>query len=411
MDSTENTGLPYIWPAQAQKHVTHNEALRILDTIVQAGVTSRSMQAPPDTPAGGERYIVPEGAGGIWSGQTHALASFRDGAWAFHAPGPGWLVWIADERMLAVWDGSAWTGVEETMSSLAGVTPLADGTYDRIGINGAAADPVNRLSVRTEAVLFDSTHASQAGGSGDCRVKINKNGTTATASQIFQNAYSGRVEIGLAGDDSFRIRVSPDGTQWNDVMVLEGDTGHVGIGQAQTGTITLNGNGVVAGMPAGGARGKGSLNAEAVYDDRTLLSCYVFDQKLDGSVSLEKWDRKVPVRKGEKKEGSAGTGDTGPEEEPVHVPLRRFAARIGTRHDPMTLDGYARHWKEKRHLTSMPNETAYRPETGLAAGEWIQRLVETVELHALLIEELNQRTKPDTAGEPATGKGRAGVTD
>ena len=34
--------LPYIQPAQAQKHVTHNEALRILDAITQLSVIDTS---------------------------------------------------------------------------------------------------------------------------------------------------------------------------------------------------------------------------------------------------------------------------------------------------------------------------------------------------------------------------------
>lgn len=37
-DTTANLGLPFILPAQAQKHVTHNEALQRLDVLVQAVV-------------------------------------------------------------------------------------------------------------------------------------------------------------------------------------------------------------------------------------------------------------------------------------------------------------------------------------------------------------------------------------
>ena len=77
--------------------------------------------------------------------------------------------------------------------------------------------------------------------------------------------------------------------------------------------------------------------------------------------------------------------------------MRKFEQRIGGAHDPLTLDGYARHWKEKRHLTSMPNEASFDPERGMSAGEWIQRLVETVEIQAVLIEALNQRTSGDRA--------------
>jgi hypothetical protein len=77
----------------------------------------------------------------------------------------------------------------------------------------------------------------------------------------------------------------------------------------------------------------------------------------------------------------------------IHDAARKFAGRAGTEHDPLTLDGYARHWKEKRHLTSMPNEGSFDPEDGLAMGAWTQRLIETVEIQAVLIEQLNGRLK------------------
>ena len=34
-ETTPNLNLPFIMPAQAQKHVTHNEAIELLDAIVQ----------------------------------------------------------------------------------------------------------------------------------------------------------------------------------------------------------------------------------------------------------------------------------------------------------------------------------------------------------------------------------------
>ncbi len=39
-DQSTLLSLPYIMPAQAQKHLTHNEALRTLDTLVQLSVAS-----------------------------------------------------------------------------------------------------------------------------------------------------------------------------------------------------------------------------------------------------------------------------------------------------------------------------------------------------------------------------------
>ena len=67
MDDTPNLGLPYIMAAQSQKHVTHNEAIRALDAIVQLSVLDRDLSTPPTTPADGARYIVASSPTGAWT--------------------------------------------------------------------------------------------------------------------------------------------------------------------------------------------------------------------------------------------------------------------------------------------------------------------------------------------------------
>ena len=47
MTDTPNLTLPYIFASQAQKHVTHNEAIRTLDCLVQLSVESRALTSPP----------------------------------------------------------------------------------------------------------------------------------------------------------------------------------------------------------------------------------------------------------------------------------------------------------------------------------------------------------------------------
>ncbi|HCO54415.1 MAG TPA: hypothetical protein DIT93_05280, partial [Pelagibacterium sp.] len=44
---------------------------------------------------------------------------------------------------------------------------------------------------------------------------------------IFQSGWSGRAEIGLAGDDDFTFKVSDDGADFKSAMRLEGATGFV----------------------------------------------------------------------------------------------------------------------------------------------------------------------------------------
>ena len=70
MTETTHLGLPYLAAAQAQKHVTHNEALSRLDAVVQLAVIDTTLTVPPGSPAEGDRYIVADGATGAWAGMT-----------------------------------------------------------------------------------------------------------------------------------------------------------------------------------------------------------------------------------------------------------------------------------------------------------------------------------------------------
>ena len=81
MTDTIHLGLPFIEGSQAQKHVTHNEALRILDTVVQIGVRDTDRTVPPSSPVEGDRHIVATGATGAWAGHADAVAIREDGAW------------------------------------------------------------------------------------------------------------------------------------------------------------------------------------------------------------------------------------------------------------------------------------------------------------------------------------------
>ncbi|MDB5549309.1 MAG: hypothetical protein JWP21_2756, partial [Tardiphaga sp.] len=108
MTDTANLGLPFIEAGQAQKHVTHNEALRILDAAIQIAVQDITRQAPPSSPADGQRHIVAASPSGAWTGRAKAIATWQDGAWAFLAPRIGWCVWSVADAGLLVFDGASW---------------------------------------------------------------------------------------------------------------------------------------------------------------------------------------------------------------------------------------------------------------------------------------------------------------
>ncbi len=211
MDDTPNLGLPYIMAAQSQKHVTHNEAIRALDAVVQLAVLDRDLATPPISPAEGDRYIVAASPTGDWDGQAGNVAAFQDGAWAFFTPNVGWIAWIGDEDAVVVWSNSNWTALTTRGGG--------DGNFTTVGIN-ATADATNRLSLSSPATLLNNAGAGH-------QLKINKAAASDTASLLYQSAWSGRAELGLAGDDDFRFKVSPDGSAWREAIVINRSTGVV----------------------------------------------------------------------------------------------------------------------------------------------------------------------------------------
>lgn len=215
MTSTPHLDLPLLAAAQAQKHVTHNEALTSLDAVVQLSVKERGRTAPPSSPAEGDRYLVGTDATGAFAGQEGKIALFDLAAWRFLAPRAGWIAHVESESALIVHDGAQWHDISHFCRNL--------DNLDRIGI-GATADELNRLSAKLNAALFAAL-GTEEGGTGDLRFILNKTDAANVLSQLYQRGFSGRAETGLIGNDDFSIRVSPDGSQWIDALQVDGGTG------------------------------------------------------------------------------------------------------------------------------------------------------------------------------------------
>ena len=125
MTETQNLGLPFLAASQAQKHVTVNEAVLMIDQLVHCSVARPEAGAPP-LASEGERFIVPSGAAGAWAAHVDALAVWQDGAWRFHAPAKGWLVWSGQDQSLLVYSGSAW---QKAASSAGAPNLLINGDF------------------------------------------------------------------------------------------------------------------------------------------------------------------------------------------------------------------------------------------------------------------------------------------
>jgi hypothetical protein len=128
MPDTQHLALPLMEAAQAQKHVTFNEALTLLDGLVQLSVKSRAVGTPPTSPMEGERYLVASAATGDWSGKVGDVAISLASLWRFVTPQEGWTLWIDDENALLVFDGTSWSPVSSGGSGGAGGAPT-DASY------------------------------------------------------------------------------------------------------------------------------------------------------------------------------------------------------------------------------------------------------------------------------------------
>lgn len=233
MDVSNRLALPYLAAAQSQKHVTHNEALRMLDALVQIGVLDAGVNAPPATPAEGARYLVGDAPTGDFSGHAGHVAAYDDAAWRFYAPRAGWICRVSSNNVLLVHDGTAWKDIATFVRSLAGLQSLSIGT---------GVDAGNPFSAKLNDALF-AARGSGEGGNGSLRLKLNKENAAATASFLFQSGWSGRAEAGLVGDENFRIKVSANGTSWRDSLVVDRSSGAVSF---PSGVVDLGGAGLSA---------------------------------------------------------------------------------------------------------------------------------------------------------------------
>lgn len=117
--TTPNLSLPYLAAAQAQKHVTVNEAMDAIDGLIQLTVISATLTAAPAGPADGDRYIIAGSATGAWAGWDGSVAHFSGGVWHRMVPLEGWRVWDQATGRVLVWLSGAWTGLDAAMRLLA----------------------------------------------------------------------------------------------------------------------------------------------------------------------------------------------------------------------------------------------------------------------------------------------------
>lgn len=216
-DISYSLSLPFIAPSQAQKHVTHNEALRILDALTQLAVASDDTTSAPLSAAEGARYIIGNGATGDWAGHDGEVALLDNGTWRYFVPRAGWRAFVLAREALVVHDGIDWIDLDSA--------ELQDIEGFGLGMVSATDTP---FSAKLNAALWTALYAAD-GGTGGLVQTLNKETTTDDLGLVFQQDFETRALIGLFGSDNLRLATSTDGVNFRDGLVVDSDTGAVSL--------------------------------------------------------------------------------------------------------------------------------------------------------------------------------------
>ena len=117
-DTTTRFALPMLVAGQAQKEITHNEALALVDALLHPVVETMALSTPPSAPVAGQGWIVAAAPSGAWAGHAAELAVWTDGGWRFAVPTEAMTIWVRDLGLHARRTGSAWTAGTIAMLSL-----------------------------------------------------------------------------------------------------------------------------------------------------------------------------------------------------------------------------------------------------------------------------------------------------
>lgn len=250
MATTSHLGITLVEQAQAQKEITVNQAFTRIDALLNTGAKSRTTSTPPGSPASGDLYIVGASPTGDWSGQAEKLAYF-DQVWKFITPQAGLMLWVNDEGLSYVYDGTDWvtvsgSGEANTASNLGAGTGVFS---SKSGIDLQFKSLIAGTNVTISSTANDIT-INAAGGSGSGYQTIQNSGTPLTQRTVLNitgpgisasdDAGNGRTDVTLSATLNGFATYSTNGL----IVQTAANTFTGRSITAGTGIAVSNGNGV-----------------------------------------------------------------------------------------------------------------------------------------------------------------------
>lgn len=109
MLTSTRLGLPFLSAGQAQKELTQNEALLLLDAAVQTCCAAAPANAPPQSPEIGFAYLCGNNPTGAWQGRPNSVACHTENGWRFIEPFDGFELFDRDSGRTWRFASGAWS--------------------------------------------------------------------------------------------------------------------------------------------------------------------------------------------------------------------------------------------------------------------------------------------------------------
>jgi Protein of unknown function (DUF2793) len=210
--ATEKLGLEEINLSQAAKEISHNTALRQIEgrTI---GALSRTTASPPGSPDEGDVYIIPtSGASGEWTGKEDQLAHFYGGVWNYWVPSCPVRLWISDDQVLVLFDGTDWVDLisPSLLPPFTDTTALIKGSVDdtkkaRLEVDGLTTATTRVLTVPNKNFTIagtDDTAAAQAAAAAVASAALAGHVAASDPHTVYQKESEKSAANGYASLDS-----------------------------------------------------------------------------------------------------------------------------------------------------------------------------------------------------------------
>jgi len=110
MTTSARLALPLISVGQSQKEVTHNEALVMIDILLNRTALTLAT-TPPGSPSNGDTHLVAtSGTSGVFIGHEGKIAYYLTSvaAWQYITPTTGFEILVTGTSIRYRWTGSAW---------------------------------------------------------------------------------------------------------------------------------------------------------------------------------------------------------------------------------------------------------------------------------------------------------------